>query len=237
MNKIPEGKQGKLCHDAVSEQKTVISTMLNNCEKAGHNIYVVTDLHLFKRLEKGKSACKRRYNFSEVLKNYKNTVKDDDVVIFLGDLCDGELYDPKELSEIILSLPGKKILVLGNNDLFGFDKYRDMGFKIVTYSFIWRNIVFSHYPLVNTQSVNVHGHLHNCKQYWIPYQNQIDAAYCDARVKPVLLKTVIAAQPEYSKHITVKEENFFKEQAGNLDIDGMAEYYDYNVLFRDPVDD
>lgn len=236
MGKIPEGKQGKLCHDATSEHNTQITCMLNNCEKSNHNIYVVTDLHLFKRIEKGKSACKKRYNFNEVINNYMNTVKDDDVVIFLGDLCDGELRSHLDISSIISSLPGKKILVLGNNDLFGFDKYREMGFKYVIYSFIWRNIVFSHYPLVNTQSVNVHGHLHNCKQYWVPYQNQIDAAYCDARVKPVLLKTVIAAQPEYSKHITVKEENFFKEQVGTLDVEGMAEYYDYNVLFMDPID-
>lgn len=237
MNKIPEGKQGKLCHDATSEHITQITCMLNNCEKSNHNIYVVTDLHLFKRVEKGKPVCKKRYNFNEVINNYKSTVKDDDVVIFLGDLCDGELRSPLELSSIILSLPGKKILVLGNNDLFDFKTYREMGFKYVTYSFIWRNIVLSHYPLVNTQSLNVHGHLHNCKQYWIPYQNQIDAAYCDARVKPVLLKTVVAAQPEYSKHITVKEENFFKEQVGTLDVEGMVEYYDYNVLFMDPIDD
>ena len=237
MNKIPEGKQGKTCHDAVPEHNTQMTVLLNDHDKKGNNIYVVTDFHLFKRLEKGKVACKRRYNFNEIISNYRNTVKDGDICIFLGDLCDGELSHPGELIEIISSLPGTKILCLGNNDLFEYDIYRKMGFKYITYSFIWRNIVFSHYPLVNTQSVNVHGHLHNCKQYWIPYQNQIDAAYCDARVKPVLLKTVIAAQPEYSKHITVKEENFFKEQAGNLDIDGMAEYYDYNVLFRDPVDD
>lgn len=235
MNRIAEGRQGKMCHDAVPERKTNISVLLNECEKSNHKIYVVTDWHLFKRIEKGKSVCKKRYNFNEVINNYKKTVKDNDICIFLGDLCDGELLSPSQLSEIIPSLPGIKILCLGNNDLFGFETYRNMGFKYAEYSFIWRHIVFSHYPLVNTESINVHGHLHNCKQYWIPYTNQIDAAYLGARVKPVLLEKVIAAQPKYSKHITVKEENFFKEQSNLLP--EYSEYYDYNVLFKDPVDD
>lgn len=237
MNKIPEGKQGKNCHDTVPEHNTRITILLNDHDKNEKNIYVVTDLHLFKRLEKGKAACKRRYNFNEVISNYKNTVKDEDVVIFLGDLCDGELSHPGELTEIISSLPGTKILCLGNNDLFGYDVYRKMGFKYITYSFIWRNILFSHYPLVNTESLNIHGHLHNFKQYWVPYQNQIDAAYLGARTKPVLLKNIIAAQPEYSEHIKVREENFFKEQLCELDVQCISDYYEYNVLYLDPVDD
>ena len=117
MNKIPEGKQGKNCHDAVPEHNTRITVLLNDHDKNGKNIYVVTDFHLFKRLERGKAACKRRYNINEIIFNYKNTVKDDDVCIFLGDLCDGELSHPAELTEIISSLPGTKILCLGNNDL------------------------------------------------------------------------------------------------------------------------
>lgn len=235
INKTPEGKQGKLCHDAVPEGRTNISVLLNKYDKEGKNIYVVTDLHLFKRLEKGKTTCKRRYNFNEIISNYKDTVKDDDICIFLGDLCDGELSHPEELSEIISSLPGTKLLCLGNNDLFDYEVYRKMGFKYIVYSLIWRNIVFSHYPLVNTGSVNVHGHLHNGKQYWIPYQNHIDAAYLGARTKPVLVKDIIAAQPEYEKHIKVKEENFFKETYNPiLEYD---EFYRYDILFEDPIDD
>lgn len=236
MSRMQEMKQGKMCHDAIPERITKITNFLNEREKNGDTIYVVSDWHLFKRVEKGKTLCKKRYNFNEIINNYKNTVKDKDAVIFLGDLCDGELESPNELADIISSLPGTKILCMGNNDLFGFDKYREMGFRYVTYSFVWRKILFSHYPLVNHENMNIHGHLHNCKQYWIPFQNHIDVAYCGARTTPIPLNKIIAQQPEYSKLITVKEENFFKEQTTDM-IDKASDNYSYNVLFEDPIDD
>lgn len=237
MSRSDELKQSKMCHDAVPEKVTKITNLLNEREKNGNAIYVVTDWHLFKRIEKGKTVCKKRYNFKDIINNYKNTVKDKDVVIFLGDLCDGELESPIELTNIISSLPGTKILCLGNNDLFGFDRYREMGFRHVTYSFVWRHILFSHYPLVNHEDMNIHGHLHNCKHYWVPYQNHIDAAYAGARETPIPVKKIIAIQPEYSKHITVEEQNFFKEQQTPDMIDKLSNEYSYHVLCEDPIDD
>ena len=43
MNKIPEGKQGKTCHDAVPEHNTQMTVLLNDHDKKGNNIYVVRE--------------------------------------------------------------------------------------------------------------------------------------------------------------------------------------------------
>ena len=83
MSRMQEMKQGKMCHDAIPERITKITNFLNEREKNGDTIYVVSDWHLFKRVEKGKTLCKKRHNFNEIINNYKNTVKDKDAVILV----------------------------------------------------------------------------------------------------------------------------------------------------------
>lgn len=112
-------------------------------------------------------------------------------------------------------------MVLGNNDLFQPAFYKSCGFEYVTQSFEWNDMLFTHVPCKNDNKLNIHGHIHGYKTYWIPYSNQIDVAALDGRVKPVELKTVIASQPSYAK--TIKEEpSHFDEGYVNPVIDGVS---------------
>ena len=112
-----------------------------------------------------------------------------------------------------------------------------MGFAQVVYTFIWRDILFSHYPLVNTNKTNIHGHLHGCRKYWIPYTNQIDVFTEDR--KPQTVISIINKQPEYAKHVVVKE-NMFGQESVNVFSDEYQTWYDewyrYHELCEDPTD-
>ena len=234
---VSEAKRNKLCHNVKPETNPAIGKLINKIERAGGKVYVTTDWHLFTRLEKGKKKCKPRDNFNEIINNYRNTVTDKDCCIFLGDLCDGEFGASDELANVISTLPGTKILCLGNNDLFDYEVYRNMGFAQVVYTFIWRDILFSHYPLVNTNKINIHGHLHGCRKYWIPYTNQIDV-FAEDR-KPQTVISIINKQPEYAKHVVVKE-NMFGQESVNVFSDEYQSWYDewyrYHELCEDPTD-
>ncbi len=103
--------------------------------------------------------------------NYWSTVTENDVVVFGGDVGFGEV---SETIKLIQSLPGKKVLVLGNHD---FDRnqafFRNYhSFDKTTMAFVihreidgemW-NIIVSHYPIHETalpkRSINIHGHIH-----------------------------------------------------------------------------
>jgi calcineurin-like phosphoesterase family protein len=129
-------------------------------------------------------------------------MKPDDLLIFLGDLCDGEVEKKDAISAFISKIPCTKILVRGNNDLFSDTWYTQHGFKYVTPKFIWDNILFSHRPSDNNNRMNMHGHMHNSKTYYnseiSQFTNQIDVAYLGGRTKPVDLYEVIGKQPEYA---------------------------------------
>ena len=207
-----------------------ISRMIDNTLKNKHKVYLMTDWHLWVRKEKGSNECHKRDVFEKILKNVNDTIGKDDLLIHLGDLVDGEFTDKDKLKSILLTVPGKKILVRGNNDLFPPSFYKACGFEDVVDSFTWKNIVFSHMPIENDNDINIHGHIHSDKYppvYWIPYTNQIDVANLGGRETPIELMTVVKAQPAFAKkakvdpkHMngkyTVKQEHYtiFDEQKG-----------------------
>ena len=130
-------KEDKLCnslkHPHTLHSKE-IAKLINDTLRRNHNIWVCSDWHLWIRDEKGKPKCHKASYFNKVFSNYKETVKDQDLVIYLGDLTDGELADEtsfNELRDTIKSLPGNKIMVRGNNDLKDANFYKSCGFKYV----------------------------------------------------------------------------------------------------------
>lgn len=204
VNRVKEEKLVEDLKDPDEKDSGKLSRMIDQCLKRWHKVYCATDWHLWVRKEKNKPECHKCKNFEEIIKNVNETMTKDDILIYLGDLVDGEFQDKDELKSILKTLPGKKILVRGNNDLFDPSFYKSCGFSDVVQSFVWHNVIFSHMPIKNDNDINVHGHIHGYRTYWVPYSNQIDVAALDGRIKPVELNKVIDAQKAYSK--TIKED-------------------------------
>lgn len=212
-----------------------LSKMIDQCLKRWHKVYCATDWHLWVRKEKGKPECHKCKNFEEIIRNVNETMTKDDILIYLGDLVDGEFQDKDELKSILKTIPGTKILVRGNNDLFTTTFYKSCGFTDVVQSFVWHNVLFSHMPVKNDNDVNVHGHIHGYKTYWIPYTNQVDVAALDGRVKPVELNKVIGAQESYSK--TIKEDKSHFEEGYYIFNPGHLNPFFQEVMQSTIIDD
>ena len=224
--------------DPAEKDSSKISKMIDSCLKRWHNVYCATDWHLWVRKEKNKPECHKCKNFEDIIKKINETMTKDDILIYMGDLVDGEYQDKDELKSILKTIPGKKILVRGNNDLFTTAFYKSCGFCEVVESFVWHNVIFSHMPCKNDNDINVHGHLHGYKTYWIPYSNQIDVAALGGREHPVELDDVISAQKSYSK--TIKEdpshfeEGYYNTRIGLMNIFEEAMSYDSPSFIFDP---
>lgn len=214
-----------------------ISNLINKTLKSKHKVYLCTDWHLWRRKEKGKPECNRCKNFEQIFKDVNGIVDKDDLLIYMGDLVDGEFKDKEALKSVLLTIPCKKVLVRGNNDLFDPAFYKGCGFEYVVQSFVWSDILFCHVPSKNDNQLNIHGHIHSNQYpptYWIPYTNQIDVAWCGGREKPVELKKVIATQKEFSKHIKVDESHF--NEGYNIHSSGLFESI-MEEYVPDPFDD
>ena len=215
-NRQKEEKLVGSLKDPTENHSVEITRLIDKTIKNKHNVYCMTDWHLWLRNEKNKPACHKRNNFDEIIKNVKR-IQPDDVLIFLGDLVDGEFEDKESLKNILLPMNFKKILVVGNNDLFSPAFYKSCGFDYVVRSFVWHNVLFTHMPVKNDNDINIHGHIHGYKTYWVPYTNQIDVAYLDGRTEPVELQRVLKSQKSYSK--VIKEEpSHFEEGYSNYSV-------------------
>ena len=192
-------------HDSDPRKSNVISTLIDKKIKSGNHVWVMTDWHLLKWNKETKTVYKSR-DLSEIIRNCQEMIREDDLLIFLGDLCDGNVEIKRDIESFIERIPGEKILVRGNNDLFDDDWYLKHGFKYVTPKFIWDDILFSHRPQDNDNRINIHGHFHGTCTYYnneiSKYTNQIDVAWLGGRTKPIPLQTCINSLPKYAKSVT-----------------------------------
>ena len=101
----------------------------------------------------------------------KKNIKSDDVFMYLGDMSYRWINDEdrEEVKKIFKSLPGIKILIIGNHDEFsdGGD-YQDYGFRYAMKELKWQNYIFTHKP-INVEDMpgikNIHGHMHKWTEY------------------------------------------------------------------------
>lgn len=225
--------------DPTENHSSEISKLIDKTIKNKHKVYLMTDWHLWIRKEKGKSECHKHTNFDKIINNLKK-IQPDDLLIYLGDLVDGEFEDKESLKNVILPMNFKKILVIGNNDLFSPNFYKSCGFDYVVRSFVWHDTLFTHMPVKHENQINVHGHIHGYKTYWVPYNNHVDVAAFDGRIDPVEMMVVIQSQPKYAKQIKECPEHFnegYIEYPMNI---FMAELFDStnHYLFKeDPYHD
>lgn len=190
--------------DSSQKHNTQICDLIDRTLNKGHHVWLMTDWHLMK-YNKETGAIYERPETKRILKHV-SIIQPEDLLIYLGDICDGEVERKKDIANYIKQIPGRKILIRGNNDLFDDKWYLDNGWDIVTPKFIWKNILFSHRPQDNDNKMNIHGHIHGSKKYYASeithYRNQIDVAWLGGREKPIELDEVISKQPEYANKST-----------------------------------
>ena len=197
----------KLCNASKTNlsDNDAISDIINQTLKNNGQIYLSTDWHL------GLNSKSQNRDL-KIEKMINKCVKQKDCLIFLGDLVDGEFRNKDKLKNFIKSYFNHikhKIFIRGNNDLFTDEFYISCGFEKCVNSFEYKSkqhgrILFSHIPQKTSCDINIHGHLHNKRIYWVPYKKHIDVASYGGRLKPIKLNDLIKHIPSYAK--TIKED-------------------------------
>ena len=156
--------------------------------------WLTTDTHFFHK--KMHEYCGRPLDFEDIIfKNLIENVKDEDVLIHLGDICIGQ--DEKAHQTYIEPLKCKKWLIRGNHDkktdTWYFNHGWDFVAKYVIMDVFGKQILLSHEPKVNVFNnidINIHGHLHNNDNYETTKINKLIAIEY-TNYQPILLRSVI----------------------------------------------
>lgn len=158
-----------------------------------HNIWVACDWHLFNRTVEPRHPFRSTRNIGKLGDHYADMIQDDDLFIYLGDLCDPEVTDKEALTTIIKSIPGYKVLCMGNHDNQDIVYYYDIGFDKVCDVLRIHNLLFSHKPIrVAPDELNIHGHLHTEKLSSLDYQHiNAYASNYNRDDQPILLDDLI----------------------------------------------
>ncbi len=128
------------------------------------NYWVITDTHFgHTRMQE---LCYRPADADEqMLHNIGQYVKDDDILIHLGDFCIGR--DQYWHDTVFKDTKYKKYLIKGNHDNKSMTWYSKRGWDCVaseiTLNIFGLKILFSHRPVKDCIhfDLNIHGHLHN----------------------------------------------------------------------------
>ena len=135
-----------------------------------------------------------------IIKNWNSIIKDDDIVIHLGDVG---LGDSAKLKQIIPSLKGHKILIKGNHDNKSKNYFLNCGFEEVINNKLevidGVKIYFSHRPESrpgdgSKYDIHLYGHVHSkLKDTKYPTISKNGACLCVERweYKPILLSKII----------------------------------------------
>lgn len=96
-------------------------------------------------------------------RNYREVVRDEDVVWWLGDVMFGAR---REAREAIAPLPGRRHLILGNHDREDVSFWHALGFEKIRSCWQTEGYLLTHYPvhpscLGPRIKANIHGHTHH----------------------------------------------------------------------------
>ena len=157
------------------------------------NIWVGADWHFYTKYN---DKLKENPNIDKIIRNFNRKIKKGDIVIFVGDLYDARrIYDKKEMPKLdhIKKLNGHKIFVKGNHDVDPDQAYYDLGFDLVCTRHEIGNLVFTHEPVaVNENQINIHGHLHYCRDYWyVKPTSHIDVYTARFNYQPINVKDAV----------------------------------------------
>ena len=168
--------------------KTEAFNPVPNC-----NIWVGADWHFYTKYN---DKLKENPNIDKIIRNFNKKIKKGDIIVFVGDLYDARrIYDKKEMPKLdnIKKLNGHKIFVKGNHDVDPDQAYYDLGFDLVCTRHEIGNLVFTHEPVdVNENQINIHGHLHYCRDYWyIKPKSHIDVYTARFNYQPLNVKDAV----------------------------------------------
>lgn len=117
--------------------------------------------------------------------NWNKTVTNGDTVYILGDIGKiGSNSDTEKLIEVIATLKGRKVLVVGNHDVLKDIRLKQLFVEICDYKEIVdnynglnHNLVLSHYPILmwNGQhkgAIHLYGHVHSTDE-WEVYKHSL----------------------------------------------------------------
>jgi calcineurin-like phosphoesterase family protein len=138
-----------------------------------------------------------------LIANWNNTVKPDDKVYHVGDFC----LNRRSLS-VAKRLNGRKILIMGNHDIFRTEEYLEAGFERVQGALQFENLILTHIPVHPQQLehrffANVHGHLHSKK---LPDWRYLNVSVEHINLTPITLEEVYSRIVEQQKIAEVQYE-------------------------------
>lgn len=188
--------------------------------------WLIADTHF--NHEKIHDFCDRPVGFEEtILKNMKECIREDDILIHLGDVSwrdDGNWHDR------IMEIPCfKRWLVKGNHDTKTQSWYLDRGWdfvgKSLSLNMFNKRVIFSHKPLISITAnntdfdYNIHGHFHNMIHRVAKYEPEI-------------------ARKLNNKHILIKLEHHYKplnleKVLADIKSDYSTDYYTFNKVFKE----
>lgn len=167
----------------------------------GKNVYFWSDTHFSHQniIKYSNRPFEDKSHMNNVmLKNYFSTVKNEDLVVWGGDVSFGPVQDT---TAMLANLPGKKVLILGNHD---FDKnhLKFRNYHVFDNNFMSNvfhleikgricNLLITHYPVDNnllpSNTLNIHGHIHT----YLADKKNINISVEHTGYKPVLLQEII----------------------------------------------
>ena len=166
-------------------------------------IWILSDTHF--NHPKMIEYCDRPKNFEELLWAGLKELKEEDLLIHLGDICIGK---DKEVHQHLQGISGcRKILVKGNHDMKSNNWYLENGWDFVCDFFYDKyyntNIYFSHRPIldIGKNCINIHGHFHNT----LPRLNKKQWAYATEEEKH---KNVLAGITDQHRLLAVEYTNY-----------------------------
>ena len=132
-----------------------------------NDVYFIGDTHFFHQAAidfPNRSFPSLEAMHKEIIEQWNYTVKDkDDITYILGDFSFST--NAKEVSQILRSMRGKKILIKGNHDAGSPNFYKNVGFyKYYDVPILFgSNLLVSHEPVLAISGdglINVHAHTH-----------------------------------------------------------------------------
>jgi len=173
------------------------------------NIFVTSDHHFFHRnlIALVGRPFQSEYGMNRhMVEQWNKVIHPEDLVVHVGDFSAGLKGRKKELIKLTKELNGERMLILGNHDHFTEEYYLDvLGFSYVDFFYIYKDIMFSHYPLVqnpkypneqidllveiakeNKSKLILHGHQHN--PAYKNYENHFNVCVDRHEYKPINLK-------------------------------------------------
>ena len=125
------------------------------------NIYLVTDVHLFKNeiFNMKHNDDERKCDTKSKMANFKkecSKLTKDDVLIFLGDISHAccNLEQHQKVKAFYKEMKVNKILIKGNHDQQPDTYYKECGFMFVVPYLTYKNIIFTHMPVIQDKNLN-----------------------------------------------------------------------------------